>query len=186
MKYIVIFIIGFTLFGACKKELNPSSQIITNVYFPGDMLFGNASAIKIDTDWKASAAAYYIESDSLIRLDFVTYSEEGFLREVISIGLIPSKVGIYSIKNIPSDSTTLNSSYSIAIDGGDIPGSNYSVDETIPDNELIITNFDSLQNTFEGTFNLSFLKNPVNFADIPDHFEKVTFSNGRFEVQILE
>ena len=183
MKNIVPFLLLMIVSLNCKKKEMPEVLPETNVYFPGTMLYGSASAIKTDKEWLATAEAHRADDSLHLILKFATFSKEGFLRESINVFLIPKQKGSYIVENELS-STALASNYHIAIDGGDIPASSYSIDETAFDNELIITAIDTIANTMQGKFTLSFNKSPRNFLEIADHFEKVKFSNGTFDVQI--
>lgn len=185
MKNIFLIVSILFLFIHCKKEEIPEPQPSeTNVYFPGNMQYGQANATKIDKAWQASAVAYVEDNPNLLILKITTVSKNDFLRETLTFFFLPKTTGSYPLKASYSEGN-LSATYGLSKDDGDVPGTYYNFEEAVNDNILEVTSIDTIAKTLTGKFTVSFTK-IENFAAAPNDPEEVKFSNGTFEAQIVE
>ncbi len=183
MKFTFLIIFLLALFSGCHKE-----SFDIKIYYPGSMTYGKASAAKEDKDWVASGIALRHDDkpNEFIGITLGTVSEEGFRRESIVFYKIPIARGEYMIKgNSPIYDGFVSAHYAILADDGDLLEDSYVPSENL-NNHLIITEIDTISNFLRGTFNVTFeLVNPDERTN-PQNPERITFSNGIFEVQIKE
>ncbi|GJM32043.1 MAG: hypothetical protein DHS20C18_10440 [Saprospiraceae bacterium] len=168
----------------CKKE-----TLDIQVYFPGPMTYGKIMATKGDKEWLASGLALRRTDrpDEYIGIHGSTYSEEGFWREDFLFYKVPISEGEYPIKgNNPEYDGFVSAHYAILADDGDILEDIYVPDDDRSDNWLTITEIDTVINMAKGMFNVSFILSNPDEKINPQNPDRITFSNGEFEVQIRE
>ncbi|GJM34375.1 MAG: hypothetical protein DHS20C18_33760 [Saprospiraceae bacterium] len=183
MKNIVYTLLIFVLLIGCKKE-----TLDIQVYFPGSMTYGKVTAMKGNKDWIASGLAlrHGDRPDEYIGIYAGTFSEEGFRRERIYFNEVPIAEGEYIVKGLTQYDGFIGTSYSTLADDGDIVEDVYISDDTRSDNRLTITEIDTVINMVKGTFHVTFiLPNPAEKIN-PQNPDRITFSNGEFEVQLID
>lgn len=178
LSYILLFSTN------CKKE-----KLDIPIYFPGSTEYGEASAKKAGQDWSASAFGQLHSGNSeYFGVTFVTFSEDGFLRETIYLNEIPIRTGVFEVKRTIAGiyDGFVGSNYGTSLDDGDVADDYYYLDEEIDDNILEVTFIDTITMMARGTFNLNFVRSENDQNPNPINPEKVEFSEGTFEVQIIE
>lgn len=89
MKNIFYTAIVLVLLLGCEKE-----SLEIQVYYPGSMTYGKATAMKGNKLWVASGIAKYNSErpSEYFAINFGTFSEEGFFRESIYFTSIPIRL----------------------------------------------------------------------------------------------
>jgi hypothetical protein len=177
-----ILLISLILFSCKKEEFVP-------IFQPGSMTYGRTEAFKNKKEWIASTIAQ--ENDWLegtVSVHASTYNEQGLLRESLSISEIPLKEGIYPLEVTRKNDGAIGAAYHTWADDGDVLEDSYMLDKKASDNYLEIILVDTIARKIAGKFTASFKidtslygikANPLN----PD---KVKFSNGMFEAEIID
>ena len=174
-----VFQLGFIislLFSSCNK---------TPIYFPGEMAHGWSEASKNGKKWKSSANAGVIKQlPGYIYINFSTFSEDGSLREELSLYKIPIKIGLYEVKGkIIADTIfkSVEAFYGTLRSDGDVDEDSYYLDER-EKSSLEITRYDEITKTVTGKYKTYFSINPPKIN--PKNPDKVRFTEGTFEVKI--
>ena len=189
---------GFLVLGACQKEdtpkeveEDPCEEVI--IWESGGQGTGFARGKKNCADFEASGVAIYhrppIEDKVYVQL--VTYSKSGFVREKLHIANgVPLVTGEYKLRmnriEFNPHDDTLSIDYTTLIDGGDILGDSYTLDETVADNTIEIIEVDTLNRIIKGEFTATFTFDG-NFAKTdPRNTDVVKFSEVYFETKIAK
>ncbi|HMQ48960.1 MAG TPA: hypothetical protein PKA00_15925 [Saprospiraceae bacterium] len=179
---LYVFFIVLSL-SACQKD-----KYEIPIFEPGPMTYGWAEAKKGNRDWLASAGAYWtgIEPNRFVALGIGTETEEGFIRENLIFGGLLFKESYYPVVSTLENSSNYVArvSYGIFDDDGDVLGDYYELDES-KYNWISITAVDSLNNKISGSFQVSFKIATPGGKNNPRNPDKVTFSDGAFEVEIF-
>jgi hypothetical protein len=185
MKYSIICLF-LLLTAGCSKE-----RFGIPIFESGSMATGKVAAFKNGIAWLASGAALRHDdgNDEFIGIYAGTFSEEGFERESILLNEIPVKKGVYPIKGSLRDiyDGFVGGSYITLTDDGDAIDDVYLIDESAVGNQLVIESVDTLTNIIRGNFTVSFRMDPDEW-DTRNMINpiKVKFSNGVFEVRLLD
>lgn len=191
MKHIFCTLLVALAFAACNKEKQGSQLEKT---FPGPMDTGYLEAYRDGEFWQSTAFAQYGQTAHLYVFDSahvgfycLTYSAEGFLREYLTFGEIPLKVGKYPIKGNNAISAGLDgfvgAKYSWAADDGDVFGATYDHDDGNSAGTLEVTFVDLVSKRIIGRFDQIVFKNRFEAINYP---ERVVFKNGKFDMKITE
>ena len=191
-RTIIALFFAASLFVGCQKEIEyPHGPI----YEPGPQTFGWSTSEKNGLSFESSG--YAIKSpelgDELFAVHFVTYTDWGAQRELISMGPFEYKLERKDdvVENITKDDLEqsiklkqVTASYGTLADDGDVLEDSYVIDER-GDNWATITAIDTIDGevVIRGAYNLHFKfknnRDKVNEAN-PDH---VRFTDGVFEVR---
>jgi len=190
---------GFLVLGACQKEdtqkekeEDPCEEVV--IWESGrqdNSTIGFAKGKKNCADFEAIGAAIYRTPplEDKVYILFSTYSESGFLREEFFIGDgIPLIAGKYKLRsdeiefNPHDDTFSIN--YTTLIDGGDVLGDSYTLDETIEDNKIELIEVDTLNKIIKGEFTATFTFDGRFAKTDPRNTDVVKFSEVYFEVGI--
>ena len=182
MKNIPYFIIVL-FFSICLWTCSKDDPVI--IYEPGPQTDGWATGLKSGQEWEASGfARKHGEDSTFIGLNFVTYNQEGSLRENYATNEIPLKPGYtivkYSLRDLGDN--YVGSFASILGSDGDLLEASY---RTNNDKEgfIKITSVDTISNMVAGEFELFFIqKTSYNDSHHPD---KLELTQGYFEVRII-
>jgi hypothetical protein len=171
---------------ACDKD----ETIYVSIFQPGPMEHGMATATKINREWVASAYGQEEDwSEGTVSVIMQTYSEEGFLREMLGFNEVPLKPGIYPLGTTTQDDFNdgiLGASYGTLTDDGDVTEDYYYIDVNSLDNKLEVVSVDTVLRKVSGTFTASFILNTPGGQVNPNNPPKMKFSDGMFEVNIIE
>ncbi len=134
----------------------------------------------------ASAWAYHyldtLDSSSMLMIEFQTFTEEGFRRELCTVYHLPVRIGVYYV-NDPNPNFLPVASYGTLGSDGDVVEDFYELDVS-SSSWIVITHADTMDNRVTGTFDLSFViktdREKVNHRN-PD---RVRFSEGVFDLPI--
>ena len=199
--FVLLGIGACLLLGACQKEETqkegeeePCEEVV--IWESGrqdNSTIGFAKGKKNCADFEAIGAAIYHNPplESKVYMIFATYSESGFLREEFRIGDgIPLVAGKYKLRmnriEFNPHDDTLSIDYTTLIDGGDILGDSYTLDETVADNTIEIIEVDTLNRIIKGEFTATFTFDG-NFAKTdPRNTDVVKFSEVYFETKIAK
>lgn len=167
-----------------EEEIGDSLTIVPT-YAAGDKDFGDATAVKINKHWEASARLTERGPD-IFGLSFQTFSSKGFLRESFSLVPVTLSIGCYQIDTTSHEEfTAVAGFYSIWTDDGDALEDYYRIDlETRNSNLLEITDVDNANRTLKGKFSVSFVISTAGGKNNPLSPDRVRFLNGSFEVEI--
>ncbi|TAK50393.1 MAG: hypothetical protein EPO28_00435 [Saprospiraceae bacterium] len=188
MRKFIILISFIAIVISCKKE---DTGFPIPIYQPGPMTYGKATAVKATENWTASAYGQEEDwSEGTVSVIAQTYSEEGFLREILSFQEVPKKIGKYNLSKTisPNDGLVL-ASYGNIIDDGDVLGDYYNLDLNATDNFVEVTYIDTLERIIRGKFTATFvidLTGAYKEKIDPANPDKVKFWNGMFDVKIIE
>ena len=108
-----------------------------------------------------------------------------FVQALFSFNEVPVKTGIHEIGNVNDlNDGLVGVSYGTL--RGDVVEDHYIMDETAPDNRIEVTFVDTVEMRIEGTFTVSFdIQDPEKKRN-PNNPDRVKFTNGHFNVQIIE
>jgi hypothetical protein len=134
----------------------------------------------------ASAWAYHYsdtpDSSSKLSIQFQTFTEEGFRRELCTMYHIPVRIGVYYV-NDPNPNFLPVAGYGTLGSDGDVVEDSYELDIS-SSSWIVITHVDTMDNWVTGTFDLSFViktdREKINDKN-PDW---VRFSEGVFDLPI--
>ena len=191
-RTIIAVLIGTSLFVGCQKEIEyPHGPI----YEPGSQTFGWSTSEKNGLPFESSAYAIkpFVLPEDLFYVHFVTYTDWGAQRELISMGPFEYKLERKDnmVESLFEDEIEQSlklkqvaTSYGTLSDDGDVLEDFYTIDER-GDNWATITAIDTIDGevVISGEYNLHFkFKNnreKMNAVN-PDH---VRFTDGVFEVR---
>ena len=200
MKYIPFLLVFAALFVACREDDLPPSipqppappADEVEVFAPCDLSeSGDASAIKISAEWKATAKCsnYLYQGEKYWKIEIFTCSEDNDneFREFVVFARIPDNnpVQFYRLQStslIPEQ--TLFSHYVRLREDGDVIDDRYDCDTTALNDYLIIDTWDTINKQIEGRFRASYsIRQPQRNPDNP---EKVKFWKGTFKLPLRD
>ena len=199
MKYIPFLLVFAALFVACREDELPPS--ITQppappadeveVFAPCDLSeSGDASAIKISAEWKATAKCRKgsLPGEKYWIIEFFTCSENNEFRENIFFSRIPDSnpiqhYQIHGNQNLLQDGAVYSRYVRITSDG-DVLDDYYDCDTTALNDYLIIDTWDTINKQIEGRFRASYVIRQPQIN--PDNPEKVKFWKGRFKLPLRD
>jgi hypothetical protein len=193
-RTIIALFFAVSFFVSCQKDIEyPQGPI----YEAGPQTFGWSTSEKNGLPFESSAHADAVQSselgDELFAVHFVTYTDWGAQRELISMGPFEYKLEKKDnvVENIDFDdiegiinSKQVTASYGTSADDGDVAEDSYVIDER-GDNWATITAIDTIDGevVIRGEYNLHFKfknnRDKKNAAN-PDH---IRFTDGVFEVR---
>ncbi|MCF6171281.1 MAG: hypothetical protein L3J66_09920 [Bacteroidales bacterium] len=160
--------------------------LLSNCKKPEEDYQGKATGQKNGEYWGAECFSNYASNhEDEFYLKLLTYSQEGYIREDLTIIRIPLSLGDYIINKIAVDSNGLipvnnMASYATLIDDGDVLDDYYDVLELdSATNKLNITSIDFDNLIVKGEFSVSFV-----LADSLSVSDTIRFSNVEFQTQI--
>lgn len=181
-KTMGIFFLALLI--SCSKE-----DGITQIFSAGPMTYGWGTANKNDLAFESSGSAlgHSDKPNEYFTLYFDTFTSDGFWRERILMNEIKYEVGEYLVKGGTRDvyDGLIGSKYYTLDSGGDVVEDSYVVKDS-PNNKLMISEVDTIENIVRGTFYLEFKIDPDREKRNPDNLNNVTFSEGEFEVSFRE
>jgi hypothetical protein len=183
MKQIIMFFILSLLAIRCHKD--QESEYAIPIYTPGPQDTGWGNAKRDGQNWEATAfARRNQDGTNYIGIDLWTFSEEGFIRETLSLNEIPLTPGKYTILGNIANTYDgfVGGFYSIAQDDGDVAGPPYDHDDS-DIGTLELTMVDTVSNIVAGKFDRIVFKNRKKNSFFP---QKVVFENGNFEMKIVQ
>lgn len=198
MKNISFLIFFMLLWASCKNDLPPSIPQPpappveeVEVFAPCNLSeSGEASAIKISAEWKATAKCRKgnVPGDKYWIIEFFTCSEYNEFREYLFFSGIPDSNPVYHYK-LHSDAYVLKvgtvfSNYVRVTSDGDVLDDYYNLDTTALDNYFIIDTWDTINKQVEGRFRVSYVVRQPQIN--PDNPEKVKFWKGTFKLPLRD
>ncbi len=198
MKYLPLFTLFALIWASCKDDLPPSVPQApappleeVEVFAPCDLSeSGEASAIKISAEWKATAKCrnYYYLGKKYWIIEMFTCSDFNEFREVLAFARIPdiNATGKYSFAP-EGDSIAqgqLRARYNRVTDDGDVPDDYYYYDTTALNDYFIIDSWDTLSRQIEGRFKVSYIVRQPRLN--PENPEKVKFWKGKFRLPLRD
>ncbi|MBC7775830.1 MAG: hypothetical protein H7246_10390 [Phycisphaerae bacterium] len=200
MKLLIIAVltVGYFLWSGCHnlEPLPPEEKPLTCedtiwIFHPGIMEHGFIKAIKTCRDWKASGEVRLFNTmPNHMSISGNTYSAyaltNGDTSFLLAEGIYfeaPKKVGkfpLFSTSNLLQDKASCTFS-KIDID---VVSANWSVDDTEPDNNIEITEIDTLSKRVKGRFNVH-LKKDFSVSGAVHFPSKLYFKDGEFDVEII-
>ena len=208
--YPFLIILPFILFFSCEKDeptvplpVEPAQEEDTIALRPFKYTaptsdYGFVNAIWQDSfRWEAGGVAqaqdwHSTHPDDYFTLQFVTAEPFGeFLlkRQDLYLTEIPlRKRGSYRISGShwDLDDGLVGGSFFTVTDDGDVLEDSYIVDENSPDNELAITEVDTVEQIYWGTFTVSFEISTQGGKRNPDNPDKFKIRNAEFWAKIYE
>lgn len=174
-------LLGIFTFGCRKAE--PERKI--PIYFPGDMQYGKVTALRGEDQWVASArAGYNKENPDYFYFNSGTIDEYGLTSEVLDMEYIPLVLGKYLVK-YKSDPNILDgivtSAYAFGED--DITDGLYKPDTTASGNYIELTDYNDSTKIVKGRFDVHYIVADPVYDWGP---ERIHFSNGTFEIQLVQ
>jgi hypothetical protein len=183
MKQMIFLFAVSLLTVGCDKD--QTHEPIIPFYLPGAQDTGWGKAQRDGQNWEATAfARRHQDGKNYIGIDLWTFSEEGFIREKLSLNEILLLEGKYPIKgNIANTYDGLiGGFYTIAQDDGDVAGPPYDHDDS-DIGTLELSKVDTANNVVAGKFDRIVFKNRNKNSVFP---KKVVFENGSFEMKIIQ
>lgn len=183
MKQIIFLFVVSLLTVRCDKDQPLETSIPLYLSGPQDTGWGKAK--RGGQNWEATAfARRHQDGKNYIGIDLWTFSEEGFIREKLSLNEIPLLEGKYSIKGNLGNTYDgfVGGFYTIAQDDGDVAGPPYDHDEDDL-GTLELFKVDSVNNIVAGKFDRIVFKSRNKNSVFPG---KVVFENGSFEMEIIQ
>ena len=198
MKNIFYLIFFSAVWASCKDDLPPSVPQApappleeVEVFAPCDLSeSGEASAIKISAEWKATAKFRIgsISGEKYWAIEFFTCSEFNEFRENLffSKTLDSNPVQRYSIRGNPNDvqNGAVYSRYVRITADGDVLDDYYNLDTTALNDYFIIDSWDTLSRQIEGRFKVSYIVRQPRLN--PENPEKVKFWKGKFRLPLRD
>ncbi len=200
MKYLPLFTLFALIWASCKDDLPPSVPQApappleeVEVFAPCDLSeSGEASAIKISAEWKATAKCrhFFYLGKKYWTIEMFTcskYNDHEF-REYISLSWIPDSdpAQHYGLNNNGNEyiDGTLNAHYVRLRDDGDVVDDRYDCDTTALNDYFIIDSWDTLSRQIEGRFKASYIVRQPRLN--PENPEKVKFWKGKFRLPLRD
>ena len=198
MRTLISFIsVTALLTLACHKDTPSTGPVIDPppvpteyipIYGSCDTSVGKAFALKSTKRWLAGAScrSVNIGVEKYWLIEFITCSEDGYVREFMGFGAVPENnpVQKYVIRNFTSSIVqgAIDPTYSTFSEDGDVLEDYYFPDTTNVENFVAIERWDTLNKRAEGSFRVSFNIKEPRWNPINPH--KVTFSSGRFWLKL--
>jgi hypothetical protein len=176
--YIAFILIFSFINNSCKKEENKT---------PLTPKWSKVTALKNGEMWETGAMASIDERHHKDSITIVAniYNSLGFWRESLYIGYLPIKEGTYDIfSNWGEDEKFIKATYATISDDGDVVEDRFMVFE----NENNYVEIESIidNNEINGTFRITFIRNPSDTVDNPSLPDTIRFTNGAFRLKIIE
>lgn len=129
------------------------------------------------------------DSDRLV-MSLGYYNENNFRRMSLGISNFPAQPGKYTLLRRYSgqnecESNLIYASLHTLLDDGDVLGESFHIVEDAPDNELIITRYDSANQLLEGRFQMTFAVTELFRIDELDFPDTVRITYGSFFTDVL-
>lgn len=177
---LLLLIIVFTLYQISCNEKDTSPSLTTD---------GEAFAKKNGVIWESFVVKidrYSVDENFSLILNMLIIDNQDYPRENFSIFRIKNSFNRQLILNSKreSSSDSLGVFYSTLIDDGDVVGDIYELDTSTTMNNFIqITNYNSIKNQIEGTFNVSLIiSRDDGIGEVPP--DKIEFTNGKFTAKV--
>ena len=177
MRIISIVCIVAMMLPACKKD-----------HYTPDYSDGRIWGLKNGVNWEAEAYATY-SVDERIAIIFSKKNDQGYLRESMSIGLLPMKLGEQKLNDpvlIPyGDTDTLIRAFYATIQAdGDVVEDAYKIIESASERFVKISKISNDKKWLEGEVSCSFVLMPpkINLTN-PD---TLVFQDCRFKVKRIK
>jgi hypothetical protein len=174
MKKILFFYLILCCF-SCKKELTQPT---------GNIAINTAKAKFNGHPWEAFGAIYELTLKSFKMDSVFVFEKDPYLRNSFGIVNPPIKVGCYTLckadlSGAVNKGDKITALFSTAIDGGDVGGAIYDLDES-KKNYLEIIYVNEAKTEVEGRFQAYF--NRIGNDD-PDQPAKIALTEGKFYIQ---
>ena len=198
MKYLPLFSLFALIWASCKDDLPPSVPQApappleeVEVFAPCDLSeSGEASAIKISAEWKATAKCRKgsIPGEKYWIIEFFTCSEFNEFREYLYFSGIRDSNPIqrYSVHGnlYQVQGGALSSNYVRTTADGDVLDDYYNLDTTALNDYFIIDSWDTLSRQIKGRFKVSYIVRQPRLN--PENPEKVKFWKGKFRLPLRD
>jgi hypothetical protein len=179
--FITLLLVSILLlFSSCRKEDKPP------IYLAGDTTYGFATMKKNGYDMMASGRGQYIIkefNEKTIGISFSTYDENGLYAEGFSFGSFPLSLEQFNLCNFIDNECVYKVSYSTSVE--DILEDVYQPVENM-DNYLEITDIDEESGWIKGKFQIFMELDHRKPKTNPDNPDRVAFTDGYFEVKLVE
>lgn len=183
-----------------EEPMQEDTVVLQPFWFvPLEESFGFAEAIWQDSFlWKATGAAsdqywHSTNPDAYFTMSFLTFESSSnpshfFNRQDLYFSEIPlNQLGTYSISGgtWDLDDGLVGARFFTQMDDGDVAEDSYIIDETATDNVLSVTEVDTVEQVYKGTFTVSFQISTEGGKRNPDNPDNLKIKDGEFMVKIF-
>ena len=166
MNFKIFYTLAFFIIIACNDNceipIQPENEVCNSspapIYHPGEMEFGRVAGLKNCLPFMASASADFVNSKNLVGLSIQTFEDWGGFyanKEFLMIGVRAYGIGSWPLLKDSIPNHTFQS-YSTVQDH-DVFEDVFRIDPTYNLNRIILTKFDTINNTIQGSFDARFI-----------------------------
>jgi hypothetical protein len=175
MRILSIVCIVAMMLPSCKKD-----------HYTPDYSDGRIWGLKNGKNWEAEAYASY-SVDERISIIIIKKNDQGYLRESMSIGLLPMKLGEQKLNDhsfVPYGDTLIRAFYATIQADGDVVEDAYKIIESASERFVKISKISNDKKWLEGEVSCSFVLMPpkINLNN-PD---TLVFQDCRFKVKRIK